>query len=351
MLHVPEPPGPWLAVLVRGTSGASDPGSLDLYGVVAIMQPDARALVAKLDLRLLGLLGLRIRRGHHVSCSRGVHGGPAQPLACAIGPHATCPGCRRGPAPCSCTRTQACPSNGGAAIGKLPPGSMGVLHVRGPPWPWMAVLVYSTAQWASEPGAVVLVGARPPVPLHAAPRAAPTLDLRVLAMLEHRVCRGPPPVYHQRLPAEPAFCGICNRAAAPRGWLQPRRPSLPPLPRGAWRGHVHRAIVRRRAWRDRARRAIVRRQAMALFQVGPDRNGYKYTPTDMEANGKRVYRCQRGTDSIPGEEVRAVLYLYMSQDGHWVALEAARTRWMWCTSRGASSGSGGTRRARSGRAS
>ena len=60
----------------------------------------------------------------------------------------------------------------------------------------------------------------------------------------------------------------------------------------------------------------------ALFQVGEDKYGYKYRPTNMHANGYPVYQCIRCTD--PNCMVKC-LWLYKSVDGHWIATEAPKT--------------------------
>jgi hypothetical protein len=60
----------------------------------------------------------------------------------------------------------------------------------------------------------------------------------------------------------------------------------------------------------------------ALFQVGEDKYGYKYRPTNMHANASPVYQCIRCTD--PNCMVKC-LWLYKSVDGHWIATEAPKT--------------------------
>jgi len=56
-----------------------------------------------------------------------------------------------------------------------------------------------------------------------------------------------------------------------------------------------------------------------FFQVGSDNYKYRYGDSNMEVNGKPVYKCCRGTEtSAPG----FVLWLHCAQDGSWVAREA-----------------------------
>ena len=62
--------------------------------------------------------------------------------------------------------------------------------------------------------------------------------------------------------------------------------------------------------------------AMALFQIGEDKYGYKYRSSNMKANGSVVYQCIRATDNNAHADC---LWLYKSHDGHWIATEAPKT--------------------------
>ena len=54
------------------------------------------------------------------------------------------------------------------------------------------------------------------------------------------------------------------------------------------------------------------------FQIGSNKQGYIYSPTDMEVNNAPVYKCRRGQDG--GSE--HVLWLSRAKDGRWIAREA-----------------------------
>ena len=58
---------------------------------------------------------------------------------------------------------------------------------------------------------------------------------------------------------------------------------------------------------------------MARFQIGSDNYKYIYSDSNMEAHGKPVYRCCRGTEKSTAGQV-----LWLHQDGarYWRAIEA-----------------------------
>ena len=65
-----------------------------------------------------------------------------------------------------------------------------------------------------------------------------------------------------------------------------------------------------------------RRQACPVakgFRIGEPHMGYEYYQTDMLTNGMPVYRCIRGTAVNAARR----LYLYRSEDGHWIASESS----------------------------
>jgi hypothetical protein len=61
---------------------------------------------------------------------------------------------------------------------------------------------------------------------------------------------------------------------------------------------------------------------VALFQIGEDKYGYKYSASTMKVNGSPVYQCIRSSDI---NDATKCLWLYKSSDGHWIATNAPKT--------------------------
>jgi len=60
----------------------------------------------------------------------------------------------------------------------------------------------------------------------------------------------------------------------------------------------------------------------ALFQIGEDKYGYKYRLTNKRSNGAPIYQCCCSTEANDNANC---LWLYQSQDRHWIATEAPKT--------------------------
>ena len=60
---------------------------------------------------------------------------------------------------------------------------------------------------------------------------------------------------------------------------------------------------------------------VALFQIGEDKYGYKYSASTMKVNGSPVYQCIRSSDV---NSLVRCLWLYKSGDGHWIATDAPK---------------------------
>ena len=61
---------------------------------------------------------------------------------------------------------------------------------------------------------------------------------------------------------------------------------------------------------------------MALFQIGEDYYGYKYSMTNKKTNSAPIYQCCRSTNWT---DHKNCLWLYKSEDGHWIATKAPKT--------------------------
>ena len=74
------------------------------------------------------------------------------------------------------------------------------------------------------------------------------------------------------------------------------------------------------------RLALVRiGNADVKFQIGSDKDGYVYTKSSLVINSKDVWQCQRGMALATGAgSATTVLWLFCSEAGHWVAVEADR---------------------------
>lgn len=74
------------------------------------------------------------------------------------------------------------------------------------------------------------------------------------------------------------------------------------------------------------RLALVRiGNADVKFQIGSDKDGYIYTKSSLVINSKDVWQCQRGMATATGAgSATTVLWLFCSEAGHWVMVEADR---------------------------
>ena len=57
---------------------------------------------------------------------------------------------------------------------------------------------------------------------------------------------------------------------------------------------------------------------MPDFYIGRPTNGFLYSPSNLNVNGKTIYRCRRGSDTRDNQNI---YFLFTDREGHLVAVE------------------------------